>query len=115
MLAALVAQVVQLKYGRGDEIQGDTLGVRFMSQAGYDPRALLEVMRVLSEASGPSRGPDFMSTHPDPGNRRQVITDAIERRFPGGVPAHLTLGARFASTFGSPEGGAERGSPLVER
>lgn len=97
-MAALVAQMVQLRYGRNDEIQSDTLGVRFLAEAGYDPRALIDVMRILGEASGPSRGPEFMSTHPDPGNRRQVILSAIERRFPNGVPSHLTLGARFAST-----------------
>jgi|SRR5687768_2518822 len=96
-LAALAAQIVQMKYGRGHEIQSDTLGVRLMAQAGYDPRALLDVMQILSEASGPGRGPEFMSTHPDPGNRRQVITQAIQRHFPNGVPANLTLGARFAS------------------
>ncbi len=96
-MAALVAQMVQLKYGRGDEIQSDTLGVRFMAQAGYDPRALLQVMRVLSEASGSGRAPEFMSTHPDPGNRAQVIAAAIERRFPNGIPGNLTLGGRLAS------------------
>lgn len=96
-LAALAAQIAQLRYGRQDEIQADTLGVRFMSQAGYDPRALLDVMRILSEASGPGRGPEFLSTHPDPGNRRGVIVSAIQRHFPNGVPPDLTLGARFAS------------------
>ena len=97
-MAAFVAQMVQLKYGRGDEIQGDTLGLRFMAQAGYDPRALLQVMRVLSEASASGgRAPEFMSTHPDPGNRSQVIAAAIERRFPNGIPPNLTLGARLAS------------------
>ena len=96
-LAAFAAQMVQLKYGRGDEIQADTLGVRFMAEAGYDPRALIQVMRVLSESSGPSRGPEFLSTHPDPGNRSQVITAAIERRFPNGIPGNLTMGARLAS------------------
>lgn len=101
-MAALVAQMVQLRYGRGDEIQSDTLGVRFLVEAGYDPRAMLEVMRILGESSGGSgRAPEFMSTHPDPGNRREVIAGAIERRFPNGVPNNLTLGARFASTSGS--------------
>jgi len=103
MLAAMVAQVVQLRYGRNAEIQSDTLGVRLMSEAGYDPRALLEVMRILAEASGPGRQPEFMSTHPDPGNRRQVILAAIERRFPDGVPSNLTYGTRLASTGSTSE------------
>jgi beta-barrel assembly-enhancing protease len=92
-MAALVAQMVQLKYGRSDELQSDTLGVRLMSEAGYDPRELLDVMRILEEASGGRGGqPEWMSSHPNPGNRQGVIQDAIGRRFPGGVPPELTLG-----------------------
>jgi len=91
-VAAVVAQMVQLKYGRGDETQADTLGVRLMSEAGYDPRAMLEVMRILAESGGGNRPPEFMSSHPDPGNRREVIQGAINSRFPNGVPETLTLG-----------------------
>ena len=91
-VAAVVAQMIQLKYGRGDEIQADTLGVRLMSEAGYDPRALLEVMRILAESSQGNRAPEFMSSHPDPGNRREVIQRAINSRFPDGVPETLTTG-----------------------
>jgi predicted Zn-dependent protease len=92
-VAAVVAQMVQLRYGRKDEIQADTLGVRLMSEAGYDPRAMIEVMRILEASSGGSqRAPDFMSSHPNPGNRREVIQRAIDAHFPGGVPETLTLG-----------------------
>jgi beta-barrel assembly-enhancing protease len=94
--ASVVARMLQLKYGRGDELQADSLGVRFMSEAGYDPRALVEVMRILERASGGASGqPEWMSTHPDPGNRAQRIDEAIRHRFPGGVPANLTLGSRI--------------------
>ncbi len=55
MLAAVANQMVQLKYGRQDELEADTLGVRVMSQAGYDPRALLGVMKILEEVSGGRR------------------------------------------------------------
>jgi beta-barrel assembly-enhancing protease len=91
-VAAVVAQMMQLKYGRGDETQADTLGVRLMSEAGYDPRALIEVMRILAESSSGNRAPEFMSSHPDPGNRSEVIQRAINSRFPNGVPETLTLG-----------------------
>jgi predicted Zn-dependent protease len=94
-VAAVVAQMVQLRYGRGDEIQADTLGVRLMSEAGYDPRALIEVMRILEESSGTDRQPEFMSSHPNPGNRRGIIQQAIENRYPSGVPANLTLDRRL--------------------
>lgn len=91
-MAAMVAQMVQMKYGRGDEIQSDQLGVRAMGQTGYDPRAMIRVMEILREASGGSRQPEFMSSHPDPGNRIQVIEAEIAKLYPNGVPADLTLG-----------------------
>jgi predicted Zn-dependent protease len=63
-----------------------------MSEAGFDPRAMQRVMQILAEASGGARAPEFMSSHPDPGNRQALIQSAIERKFPQGVPANLSLG-----------------------
>ena len=91
-VAAVVAQMVQLKYGRSDEYQADTLGVRLLAETGFDPRALLEVMRILAESGPAGRTPEFLSSHPDPGNRQGLIQRAIDARFPNGVPARLTLG-----------------------
>lgn len=78
-IAQSVANMVQLKYGRGQELQSDELGVRFMLQAGYDPEKLIQVMEVLKQASGPSQVPEFQSSHPDPGNRQEHIRAAIEK------------------------------------
>jgi predicted Zn-dependent protease len=91
-VAAFVAQMAQLKYGRSDELQADSLGVQLMSEAGYDPRALINVMEILARASGDSLQPEFLSSHPDPGNREESILEAIGKRFPAGVPASLILG-----------------------
>ncbi|HZI63419.1 MAG TPA: M48 family metalloprotease [Thermoanaerobaculia bacterium] len=91
-IAGVVAQMVQMKYGREDELQSDSLGVDIMSEAGFDPRAMQRVMQILAEASGGARAPEFMSSHPDPGNRQALIQSAIERKFPQGVPANLSLG-----------------------
>jgi beta-barrel assembly-enhancing protease len=95
MMAAVANQMVQLKYGRQDELEADTLGVRVMSEAGFDPRALLGVMKILEEASGGKRQSEFMSSHPNPGNRQQVIEAAIEKLYPNGVPRELTNGAEL--------------------
>jgi predicted Zn-dependent protease len=91
-VAAVVAQVVGLRYGRQDELQADTLGVRVMSEAGYDPRAMLSVMEILARVSAGNRQPEFLSTHPDPGNREEAIRQAIAERYPEGVDPRLTLG-----------------------
>lgn len=88
-MAALVSNVVNMRYGREDELQSDKLGVQFMSEAGYDPRALMEVMAILAEAGGDSRPPEFLSTHPYPENRIARIEQLINEQFPNGVPAGL--------------------------
>lgn len=87
-MAMMVGQVVNMKYGRGDELESDMLGVRFMAEAGYDPRAMLAVMKVLKQAGGGSQ-PEFFSTHPNPENRLQKIEEAIAGTFPTGVPRGL--------------------------
>jgi predicted Zn-dependent protease len=60
-----------------------------MADAGYDPRSLIGMMEALAEASSGNRQPEFMSTHPDPGNRILEIQKAIEAEFPNGVPEGL--------------------------
>ncbi len=77
--AQMIANVVNMSYGRDQELQSDELGVRFMIQSGYDPEALVGVMKILEEASGGQRQPEFLSTHPSPDNRVQRIREAIER------------------------------------
>jgi predicted Zn-dependent protease len=88
-VTGMVGNMMLMKYGRGDELEADRLGLRFMADAGYDPRALIIVMEVLREASGGSDRPEFMSTHPDPGNRIEQIQQELARMFPSGVPEGL--------------------------
>ncbi len=88
-IAALVGQLVNLKYGRSDELESDQLGVRFMAEAGYDPRAMITVMQILAESSSGGNPPEFFSTHPNPDNRIEHIQQAIATQYPDGVPAGL--------------------------
>jgi len=88
-MAMLVGNVINMKYSRTDESQADQLGVRFMSQAGYDPRSMIKVMQILKQAGGNSGQPEFLSSHPDPGNRIQSIQKEIDAEFPNGVPDGL--------------------------
>lgn len=89
-IAQVVGQLVNLKYGREDETQSDTLGVRIMTEAGYDPRAMIQVQQILQQLSQEGQPPEFLSSHPDPANRIQQIQQAIDTQFPNGVPEGLT-------------------------
>lgn len=85
-VAMVIGQLVNMRFGRQDELESDRLGVRFVSEAGYDPRAMIEVMRILEASAGGARQPEFFSTHPNPANRVSNIQAAIQEQFPQGVP-----------------------------
>jgi predicted Zn-dependent protease len=78
-LAQLAGSLINMKHGREDELESDTLGLRLMREAGYDPRAMLSVMQKLEKASGGSRQPEFASTHPSPANRTARIREQLEK------------------------------------
>ncbi|MEO5581573.1 MAG: M48 family metalloprotease [Saprospiraceae bacterium] len=76
----MIANLISMKYGRDQESQADDLGVRFIIEAGSDPKALIDVMHIIEEASGGGqRQPEYLSTHPNPGNRIEKIKIAIEK------------------------------------
>ncbi len=88
-MAQMISSMVGMKYGREAELESDDWGVRLTYSAGYDPRAMKGVMKILDEASGGQAPPEFMSTHPKPANRVEFIEKAIEKYFPQGVPEGL--------------------------
>jgi len=88
-IGQMVGSMINMKYGREDELEADALGIRIMVEAGYDPRGMIRVMEVLAKASGGSRQPEFVSTHPAPENRAERIKQAIAKQYPNGVPENL--------------------------
>jgi len=62
-----------MKFSRDYEKQADILGSHIMASAGYDPRDMANVFRTIEQESGPG-GPQWMSDHPNPGNRYEYIT-----------------------------------------
>ncbi len=77
----LGANSVLLKFSRTDETQADLMGAQIAAQAGYDPHELARFFEKL-EAQGGSRAPQFLSDHPDPGNRVKAIDDEIRQMPP---------------------------------
>jgi predicted Zn-dependent protease len=85
-LAGVGVQLLFLKFGRDDERQSDHLGLRYMVRAGYDPREMPGVFAMLGRAHG-SEGmramPQWLATHPDPGNRVADLSARIQALPPG--------------------------------
>src|SRR5919112_3474971 len=67
-----IAQGYFMKYSREYETQSDILGSQIMARAGYDPRDLANMFRTIAQQGG-SGGPEWLSSHPNPGNREQRI------------------------------------------
>lgn len=68
-----------LRYSREYETQADILGARIMADAGYDPRDLANMFQTIQKESGGGRAPEWLSSHPDPGNRYRKINDEAAR------------------------------------
>lgn len=77
-IALLIGQLINLKFGRDDELEADYLGVCFINESGYDPNELVSVMKILEASQTGDRPPEFFSTHPNPENRIQRIQQAIQ-------------------------------------
>ncbi|HVT99391.1 MAG TPA: M48 family metallopeptidase [Acidobacteriaceae bacterium] len=70
------AGMVMLRYSRTDEAQADSVGAIILQRAGYNPQALANFFRKLEAQGG--AGPQFLSDHPNPGNREAAIQKQIQ-------------------------------------
>ncbi len=73
-----------MKYSREYEKQADLIGAQIMARAGYDPRDLAGMFETIAKQGGGSP-PQWLSSHPNPGNRTQYINAEA---------AQLKIGAR---------------------
>lgn len=80
-LASQVAgSLLQLKFGRGAETEADTYSVIYLCPTGYEADGAADFFRKLEEEGSGGRPPEFLSTHPNPGNRVANITKQANER-----------------------------------
>ncbi|MGH9566421.1 MAG: M48 family metallopeptidase, partial [Candidatus Angelobacter sp.] len=87
------AGTMLMKYSRQDESQADSVGAIIMYKAGYNPKAMADFFTKLEQKYG-SGGPQFLSDHPNPGNRQQAIENEIAEWPPAN---YQTSSAAFTS------------------
>jgi predicted Zn-dependent protease len=71
------AGTLLMKYSRGDEAQADAVGAIIMYKAGYNPKDMANFFTTLEKKYG-NGGPQFLSDHPNPGNRETAIQKEIQ-------------------------------------
>lgn len=75
--AALAAKLaIQMPNSRTSESEADQMGIELAALAGYEPQAAVTLWEKMEKAGG-SGPPEFMSTHPAPGNRRAKLQSMV--------------------------------------
>ena len=70
------AQGLMLKYSRSDESQADAVGAVILYKAGYNPQAMADFFKTL-QSQGGQGPPQWLSSHPNPGNREKAIEKEV--------------------------------------
>jgi len=82
-LVQVATGVGQLSFSRSAEAEADRIGLEYMARAGYDPRAAVQLWQNMQAATaGGGQPPEFLSTHPNPGNRIEAIQAALPEVMP---------------------------------
>jgi Zn-dependent protease with chaperone function len=89
VIGGVGANAIFLKFGRTAESEADLEGARVMAEAGYDPRDMANFFKTLQEQGG-QRVPEFLSDHPDPGNRVAAINKVLSSLPVSANPVHDT-------------------------
>ncbi|MFN9596323.1 MAG: M48 family metalloprotease [Bacteroidota bacterium] len=75
LLADIGANLVQLSYSRSDESEADRYAVRYLKDTPYSPTAFADFFQRMLQKDGNMGVFQFLSTHPDPGNRVEKIKE----------------------------------------
>jgi predicted Zn-dependent protease len=77
----VAAVTFQLPHSREQESEADVMGLELMARAGYDPRAAVSVWQKMMKAEQ-GAPPEFLSTHPSPGNRIAELQAQVPKVLP---------------------------------
>lgn len=82
-LVQMATGVGQLSFSRAAEAEADRIGLEYMARAGYNPEAAIGLWQNMQAATaGSGQPPEFLSTHPNPGNRIEAIQAALPEVMP---------------------------------
>ncbi len=124
-LAMQSSQLLTLRFSRSQELEADELGIRYLNQAGYDPRAMGTVLRSLAmqnaldarlQGRDDARLPEWASTHPDPASRVQTaLSKAQAVGAAGGITSRDTFLTRIDGLIygDDPEQGIVEGRQFI--
>lgn len=90
----LATLALALPNSRAAEYEADRMGIALAARAGYDPAAGVSLWRKMQALHGFGLWPEFLNTHPNPGNRAQTLAalvPALRPLMPQTPPAPLPV------------------------
>lgn len=97
------SQLIVLSFSRDQELEADSLGMRYMTKLNYDPKGAEQVMELLKRESGGGSGTfdKFLSTHPDPTARVESAKKKLAKEYAHtqGNPQYQLFADRFRQRF----------------
>jgi predicted Zn-dependent protease len=89
-LVRMAAQIKSLQYSRSNETEADMASVEWLYKTAYNAKGAAGFFQKLIDQGQSGGSPQWLSTHPNPDNRVQAITDKW-----------TALGGKSGSTFAS--------------
>ena len=84
MIEQIALGLTSLRFGREAESEADAYSVRYLCPTSYHADGAAEFFKKIEQAGG-ARQPEFLSTHPNPGNRVRDITQLSNELSCGGT------------------------------
>jgi predicted Zn-dependent protease len=78
-VSGIIDTMMKNGYSRDQEFEADKRAIELLARAGYDPRGLTDILRVLQQVQSGQRG-GFNSTHPSPQDRLNRVQSQIQTR-----------------------------------
>ena len=79
-----------LPFSRKHELEADRYGLLFTAMAGYNPREAIALWDRMEQAGGGQKPPEFLSTHPSEGRRKEQL----EKYMPEALKVYKPVGAK---------------------
>jgi predicted Zn-dependent protease len=70
-------------------VDADRLAVTLMVQAEYDPNSAVDLLNAMEKLSHDIKRPQYLTNHPDPGNRAARILGVIREQYGDGLRSGL--------------------------
>lgn len=98
MLSQIALGIINLRFSRTHEKEADTYSVNYLCPTTYEADGAADFFKKI-QSQGGARQPEFLSTHPDPGNRVANITKTAQAKGCRGTQTYQSEYTKFKNSL----------------